>query len=70
MNRPPILLCDEPTGNLDRRTAEGVRDLLWDLNRTERQSMILVTHDAGIAGQAHRTLTLVDGRLDGRTEAA
>jgi len=70
MNRPPILLCDEPTGNLDRRTAEGVRDLLWDLNRTERQSMILVTHDAGIAGQAHRTLTLVDGKLDGRTEVA
>jgi lipoprotein-releasing system ATP-binding protein len=70
MNSPPILLCDEPTGNLDRRTAEGVRDLLWDLNRTERQSMILVTHDAGIAGQAHRTLVLVDGRLEGRTEAA
>jgi lipoprotein-releasing system ATP-binding protein len=67
MNQPPILLCDEPTGNLDRRTAEGVRELLWDLNRTERQSMIVVTHDAGIAGQAHRTLTLVDGRLDGRT---
>jgi len=70
MNRPPILLCDEPTGNLDRRTAAGVRDLLWDLNRSERQSMILVTHDAGIAGQAHRTMTLVDGKLDGRTEAA
>ncbi len=70
MNRPPILLCDEPTGNLDRRTAEGVRDLLWDLNRTERQSMIVVTHDAGIAGRAHRTLTLVDGKLDGRPEAA
>ncbi len=70
MNRPPILLCDEPTGNLDRRTAEGVRDLLWDLNRTERQSMIVVTHDTGIAGRAHRTLTLVDGKLDGRTEAA
>jgi lipoprotein-releasing system ATP-binding protein len=70
MNRPPILLCDEPTGNLDRRTAEGVRDLLWDLNRTERQSMVLVTHDTGIAGQAHRTMTLVDGKLDGRTEAA
>jgi lipoprotein-releasing system ATP-binding protein len=70
MNRPPILLCDEPTGNLDRRTAEGVRDLLWDLNRTERQSMIVVTHDAGMAGHAHRTLTLVDGKLVGRTEAA
>jgi lipoprotein-releasing system ATP-binding protein len=70
MNRPPILLCDEPTGNLDRKTAEGVRDLLWDLNRTERQSMIVVTHDTAFAGQAHRTLTLVDGRLDGRTGSA
>jgi lipoprotein-releasing system ATP-binding protein len=70
MNRPPILLCDEPTGNLDRRTAEGVKELLWDLNRTERQSMVLVTHDVGIAGDAHRTLTLVDGKLDGRPEAA
>ena len=70
MNRPPILLCDEPTGNLDRRTAEGVRDLLWDLNRAERQSMIVVTHDTGIAGHAHRTLTLVDGKLDGRTQPA
>jgi lipoprotein-releasing system ATP-binding protein len=63
MNRPAILLCDEPTGNLDRRTAEGVRDLLWDLNRTDGQTMIVVTHDQGLAGQAHRTLTLVDGRL-------
>jgi lipoprotein-releasing system ATP-binding protein len=70
MNRPPILLCDEPTGNLDRRTAEGVKDLLWDLNRTERQSMILVTHDAHIATQAHRTMTLVDGKLAGTSEAA
>jgi lipoprotein-releasing system ATP-binding protein len=70
MNRPPILLCDEPTGNLDRRTAEGVRELLWDLNRTERQSMIVVTHDAGFAAEADRALTLVDGKLDGRTEAA
>ncbi|MDH3590834.1 MAG: ABC transporter ATP-binding protein, partial [Planctomycetota bacterium] len=46
MNEPPVLLCDEPTGNLDRETAEGIRELLWDLNRSDSQSMILVTHDA------------------------
>jgi len=69
MNRPAVLLCDEPTGNLDRKTAEGVRDLLWGLNRDEGQSMIVVTHDAGLAARAHRTLTLVDGRLDGQTES-
>ena len=63
MNRPPILLCDEPTGNLDRKTAEGVRDLLWDLNRTDRQSMIVVTHEVNLAERAGRTFTLVDGKL-------
>ena len=63
MNKPAVLLCDEPTGNLDRRTAAGVRDLLWDLNRTDRQTMVVVTHDANLARQAGRTLALVDGRL-------
>jgi len=64
MNRPALLLCDEPTGNLDRKTAEGVRDLLWGLNATDRQTMVVVTHDANLARHAHRTLTLVDGRLE------
>ncbi|MCZ6573830.1 MAG: ATP-binding cassette domain-containing protein, partial [Planctomycetota bacterium] len=63
MNRPRLMLCDEPTGNLDRTTAEEVRQLLWELNRTEGQAMILVTHDASVASHAQRTLTLVDGRL-------
>ncbi|MFB3067307.1 MAG: ABC transporter ATP-binding protein [Planctomycetota bacterium] len=63
MNRPRLMLCDEPTGNLDRTTAEEVRQLLWELNRTEGQAMILVTHDASVASHAQRTLTLVDGKL-------
>lgn len=63
MNAPPILLCDEPTGNLDRETSDGVRDLLWDLNRTEQQSMVVVTHDFALASRADRTLELVDGIL-------
>ncbi|MGQ0613078.1 MAG: ABC transporter ATP-binding protein [Planctomycetaceae bacterium] len=70
MNRPEILLCDEPTGNLDRKTALGVRDLLWEINRESGQAMILVTHDRDLAAQAHRSVTLLDGRLDGAPEAA
>jgi lipoprotein-releasing system ATP-binding protein len=68
MNAPPVLLCDEPTGNLDRKTAEGVRDLLWDLNESEGQSMVLVTHDYQLASDARRTLVLVDGRLTEHVE--
>ncbi len=63
MNRPELLLCDEPTGNLDRRTAEGVKSLLWELNREGRQTMVVVTHDRTLAADADRTLTLLDGRL-------
>ena len=70
MNKPPVLLCDEPTGNLDRKTAEGVRDLLWDLNETEHQSMVLVTHDASLATRATRCLELVDGRLRALAETS
>jgi len=68
MNEPPILLCDEPTGNLDRETSVGVRDLLWDLNRNERQSMVVVTHDFALASRADRTLELVDGTLKAHVE--
>ncbi len=63
MNRPAVLLCDEPTGNLDRKTAQGVKELLWDLNRTDRQTMIVVTHDPTFAAEADRTSELIDGRL-------
>ena len=63
MNQPRFLLCDEPTGNLDGRTAEDVRALLWDLNARSNQTMIVVTHDAKLAAQAHRTIHLVDGRI-------
>ena len=70
MNSPAILLCDEPTGNLDRRTSEDVRALLWDLNRTDKQTMVIVSHDLALAQQADRSLVLVDGRLDSAPEAA
>jgi lipoprotein-releasing system ATP-binding protein len=63
-NQPRFLLCDEPTGNLDGRTAEDVRRLLWGLNERQGQTMLIVTHDARLAEQAHRIVHLVDGRID------
>ncbi|MBO3746279.1 ABC transporter ATP-binding protein [Streptosporangiaceae bacterium NEAU-GS5] len=63
MNRPAILLADEPTGALDTATGEDVLDLLLDLNRTG-QTLILVTHDPALAARcAQRVVTLVDGAV-------
>ena len=62
-NEPRFLLCDEPTGNLDGKTAEDVRRLLWDLNARQNQTMVVVTHDAKLAAQADRIVHLVDGRV-------
>ncbi len=62
-NRPRFLLCDEPTGNLDGRTAADVRRLLWDLNRSDGQTLVVVTHDMSLASEAHRCVRLEDGRI-------
>jgi len=63
MNEPPVLLCDEPTGNLDRASADSIRDLLWELNRENGQTMVIVTHDAQLAASGHRVMELLDGSL-------
>jgi putative ABC transport system ATP-binding protein len=62
VNDPEILLCDEPTGNLDTRTGETIMDLLSDLNR-QGKTILVVTHDPRIAGHAGRTIRMVDGRV-------
>jgi putative ABC transport system ATP-binding protein len=63
MNRPDVLLADEPTGAVDARTGSQVTDLLADLNRSG-QTLILVTHDPAVAGRcAQRVVELRDGRV-------
>lgn len=63
--RPSLLLCDEPTGNLDTRNAESVLGLLHELH-AEGMTVLVITHDAGIAARGERTLTIRDGVLGER----
>ncbi|MDE0300479.1 MAG: ABC transporter ATP-binding protein [Candidatus Poribacteria bacterium] len=63
INQPKVVLADEPTGNLDRKTSAAVLDLLWDLNDRFEQTFIVVTHNQALAQRADRVIQLVDGKL-------
>jgi len=63
INRPTLLLADEPTGNLDRRTADRVADLLLEMHREDRSMLVLVTHSRSLAERFARRYELVDGAL-------
>lgn len=62
-NKPRILLLDEPTGDLDTRSTDIVMKILVDLNRKERITMVMVTHDVALKTFAHRVVRMADGKV-------
>ena len=63
VNRPRLLLADEPSGNLDHKTAESLHDLLWSLSRQFNQTLIIVTHNMELAQKADRCIELFEGKI-------
>ncbi len=63
MNEPRVLLCDEPTGNLDEDTSVRIHDLLGSINRDTGVTMVVVTHDAELAGMAGRVVRIEHGKI-------
>jgi putative ABC transport system ATP-binding protein len=63
VNDPEILLADEPTGNLDSKTGTSIMNLLEELNQKSKKTIIMVTHDPGIARYARRTIRIEDGHI-------
>ena len=66
--RPPILLADEPTGNLDSTTGQQIMDLLFSLHRDYGPTLVLVTHDQSMASSMERIIALRDGRIESDTD--
>lgn len=62
-NKPSVVLADEPTGNLDENTGAGIIELLWDLNKSDGCTLVLVTHDEALADRAHRWVHIHDGQV-------
>jgi putative ABC transport system ATP-binding protein len=63
VTEPPLLLADEPTGSLDAATGEAVIGLMFQLNREQHSTLVLVTHDSAIASMCQRQITISAGRI-------
>jgi len=64
INNPKVILADEPTGNLDRKTAEAMHDMIFRLNREMKQTFIIVTHNEHLAQRSDKTIGLTDGKAE------
>ena len=63
INDPELLLCDEPTGNLDTKTGHEIRELIWEVNKRMNQTVVIVTHDEDMAKHAGRVVRIADGSI-------
>ena len=68
INNPDIVLCDEPTGNLDSETGKGICDLIWMLSKEQGKAFLVVTHEPEIAKRADRVYKIRDGVMENRQE--
>jgi lipoprotein-releasing system ATP-binding protein len=66
--RPPLVLADEPTGNLDTHSADGIIELMRQFNREHGTAFLIVTHDPRLAARCDRRIELVDGQVAGGAE--
>jgi lipoprotein-releasing system ATP-binding protein len=67
---PPLVLADEPTGNLDTQAGDQVLELLRSFNRKRGTAFLIVTHDPGVAARCDRVVHMVDGKVDSDTRVA
>ncbi len=63
MNDPEILLCDEPTGNLDTKSGREIQELIWGLNEQKKQTVVIVTHDERFTRMAGNVVRMADGKI-------
>ncbi len=67
INKPKILFADEPTGNLDTETGEHIEELIFDLNKSQQTTLVLVTHDLELAQKCDRIIRIKNGKIDSDT---